>query len=273
MRGPKLLLFLLITLNACGNSHSARLTAPTDSSALRAVTWNVKQVSRDTVEAQVDLLAGLRPDIVVLQEAYRGEVERYRARLAARTSRSWEARYAPQVRRSDGNQGAGVVILSAFPIAASETLMMAHADQWTSARPALRVRVHPPSLPRGLNIVTTHLAAGENSGEVRARQVAELNAWARQSGAATILGGDLNAEPGSPELRPLESAFADAWALAGAGGGETFSASDPKRRIDYWLAAKGGGVAPSEIAVVEVCRASCLSDHKALLAVFHIGQR
>lgn len=270
-RGP--LVVLLIALNACGNTRSPLQPSLDDSSAIRVVTWNVKQASASAVDAQVNLLASLRPHVVVLQEAYRGEVDRYRTGLSGRTSQSWDARYAPGVRRSDGNEGAGVVALAAWPIESHEVLMMSHADQWASARPALRIRVRHAASGIAIDVVTTHLSAGEEGSGPRARQLLDMSAWLRQLSGPTLVGGDLNAEPGAPELKSLTNNFLDVWLALGRGAGETFSADRPTRRIDYWLASRAGGLAPVEASVVDVCASSCLSDHKAVVAAFRIGGR
>jgi endonuclease/exonuclease/phosphatase family metal-dependent hydrolase len=231
----------------------------------------VKQPSRDLVEPQIDFLARHRPDIIVLQEAYRGDVDRYRAGLASRTALQWHAQYAPAIRRADGNEGSGVMALSAWPIVSSETLIMRHTDRWTTGRPALRIRVRHPDAGRDIDVVTTHLAAGEDGRSARSRQAPELRNWIGDPTGATLIGGDLNAEPGDAEISSLVAAFADVWVQRGRGTGETFSADRPTRRIDYWLVSRTGAVSPIETAVIDVCGASqCLSDHKALVAVFEL---
>jgi endonuclease/exonuclease/phosphatase family metal-dependent hydrolase len=269
----RLLLLLLVTVPACGSSHFASATAPDNSSTLRLVTWNLKQSSGSTVELQADLLARAAPDVVVLQEAYRGQVDRIRRLLEERTTRTWESRYAPAVRRSDGNQGAGVIALSSWPIVESDVLMMEHADRWTAARPALRIRIRPPSGP-DVDVVTTHLAAGEDAASVRAAQLRELISWTQRSGTRSVIGGDLNAPPSAPELAALRASFVDVWATLAKAGGETFSAERPERRIDYWFVARGAGLEPADASVIDACaRGACVSDHHALLAILRLPSR
>ncbi len=249
------------------------MTAPDNSSAVRALTWNVQQSSGTRIDEQIRFIASTRADVVVLQEAYRGEVEHFRNGLAAATGRSWEARYAPAVRRSDRNEGAGVVILSAFPVLATDSIQMPYPDTWTASRPALRVRIDAAGAP--LDVITTHLAAGEEGSESRRHQIRRLVEWVTASNTAALLGGDFNAEPQTPEVASLAGVFADAWIANGHGAGETFSSDRPTRRIDYWFAslARGGVVSSTDISVLDVCAGhGCLSDHKALLAVFHINR-
>ena len=44
--------------------------------------------------------------------------------------------------------------------------------------------------------------------------------------------GDLNAQPDTDELAPLQKRSTDAWAAQGDGPGDTFPADSPDRRID-----------------------------------------
>lgn len=259
---------LLLGIAACGNSHDAVPTAPVNSSAIRALTWNVQQSSGSRADQQIDLIASTHPDVVVLQEAYRGEVEHFRAGLASRTGRSWDARYAPVVRRPDRNEGAGVVLLSALPASASDSTQMPSVDAWSESRPVLRTRVDVGGA--SVDVVTTHLSAGEQGRGSREQQVRQLVAWATAGGRPVIIGGDFNAEPSSAEISLIRATCADAWKELGRSGGETFASANPTRRIDYWFSARSGRpLVPIDATVVQACRAgACLSDHNAFLVVF-----
>lgn len=57
--------------------------------------------------------------------------------------------------------------------------------------------------------------------------------------APTLLLGDMNASPDSPEVRALTDVFVDTWAAGGSGPGLTFDAATPHARIDYVLASPG----------------------------------
>ncbi len=50
-----------------------------------------------------------------------------------------------------------------------------------------------------------------------------------------VLLGDLNARPDTPEIATLTDQLVDAWVAAGVGDGYTFSATNPRARIDYVL--------------------------------------
>ena len=75
----------------------------------------------------------------------------------------------------------------------------------------------------------------------------------------TVLVGDMNAAPDSPEMRLLTTAFVDAWAAVGLGDGSTFDARRPFARIDAVLTA--GPVRPLTATVVDT-RAS---DHRPVV--------
>lgn len=67
----------------------------------------------------------------------------------------------------------------------------------------------------------------------------------------TVLLGDLNATPDSPEIALLTTTLIDAWAAAGDGPGWTFAAASPHARIDYVmttpdLAADAAWVLPTD---------------------------
>ena len=87
-----------------------------------------------------------------------------------------------------------------------------------------------------LLVIATHLHHVEEEGHVRQLQVPELvTFWARRD--RTVLMGDLNAWPDSPEMAILRDAgLKDAWAEIGSGPGYTFRSDALYQRIDYiWV--------------------------------------
>ncbi|MGW1405564.1 endonuclease/exonuclease/phosphatase family protein [Streptomyces sp. NPDC002403] len=55
----------------------------------------------------------------------------------------------------------------------------------------------------------------------------------------TVLVGDLNATPDTPEVAQVTEHLDDTWLTAGQGPGHTYDALDPHERIDYVLASPG----------------------------------
>ena len=244
---------------------------------VRLVTWNLQQSSGRALDAQVSFLAGLKPDLISVQETYRGEVENFRSTLSQRTGQAWDARYAPAVRLVDGNRGGGIAVFSTLPIQDSEAILLEHPDRWTRARPALRVRVTHPPTGVAFDVYAAHLASGDDATASRQKQVDELVRFAGRSGVPRLLGGDLNAVATAPEIASqatphgagLAADYVDAWVAVGRSGGETWPAERPERRIDYWFVARVSQsvLTPIEASVPDVCsgRSACLSDHRPLV--------
>jgi len=88
-----------------------------------------------------------------------------------------------------------------------------------------------------VRLVATHLQ--HDSADARHRQARALASVVDSAAEPVVLLGDLNAEPGSPELAPLAGHLADAWVAAGEGPGATFPSEAPHLRIDGVLVSPG----------------------------------
>lgn len=109
-----------------------------------------------------------------------------------------------------------------------------------------------------VRLVATHLQ--QDSAAARATQARALADEVTADDGPIVLLGDLNAEPGTPELAALTDHLADAWVAAGDGLGTTFPSDRPRLRIDAVLVSPG--IAVTAAAVV----ASDASDHRAVVA-------
>jgi endonuclease/exonuclease/phosphatase family metal-dependent hydrolase len=94
-----------------------------------------------------------------------------------------------------------------------------------------------------------------------AARLAQSRAIAAQLAGAprTVLTGDLNAQPGSPELDPLTEVLVDAWGAAGTGCGQTAPNPIPYRRIDYVF--HSPDVSTRHATVIRTFAARIASDH------------
>jgi endonuclease/exonuclease/phosphatase family metal-dependent hydrolase len=113
---------------------------------------------------------------------------------------------------------------------------------------------------------------------VRHRQAVELAALAGRHGGAVVVAGDLNAPPGEAGVRHLAAHFQDAWAVAGAGPGTTWSADNPLAaaeitrtggragRIDYVFAGAGAQIVSARLTGDRPVDGVWLSDHAGVLA-------
>lgn len=127
----------------------------------------------------------------------------------------------------------GVALLSAWPIREERVVVLPSTD--TATRVALAAVVESPL--GDLPVVVAHL---ETEGEVRVEQAERVVELVRETGdpdRAVVL-GDFNATPDERPYAVLADAFADPWAGVGSEG-DTYSASDPRRRIDYALVGRG----------------------------------
>lgn len=203
------------------------------------LTWNVNQwpslLSARTNRrrlAQVRAALGAF-DVVCLQECW--------------SSMAREIRHALPGHYVDGGRsafgfGSGLVTLSRFPVEGGHFHRYERAaapDAW-AAKGLVVVRLLVPGFGP-LHVVNTHLQAWR-AGGIRVQQVRELERFVRShsSGVPTLLAGDLNAGPGSPEMDLLQRAlgYRDALAVrpltdAAPTGGRRFTGDEG--RIDHLL--------------------------------------
>lgn len=182
---------------------------------MRVVTWNLWWRFgpwRERQKAIRSVLRELRPDLVGLQEVWAADGENLAEWLADELGLywTWAASPAPERWRrriGDAPVDIGNAVLSRWPVEATEVLRLPAPEELDDGRLALYARTGPVSF------VTAHLTSGPDASAVRRRQVEALAGFARRDGA-TIVTGDFNAEPDSPELRLFARDFRDAWAEA-----------------------------------------------------------
>ena len=201
-------------------------------------------------------LAGVQPDLCGFQEVWGGPAENLAVDLAGRLGMHWCWVEAGKVRDPGGTElFIGNAILSRWPITTQEAgaLPVSVSDE---ARVAVHARIDAPG--GTLPLFTTHLTYGPGRSALRAAQVRALARFAEEhSGGCAyppVVTGDLNAEPGSDELRLLGGLLADpavpglvlldAWRYADPGdpgftwdlrNGYQGDSRIPDSRIDYIL--------------------------------------
>jgi endonuclease/exonuclease/phosphatase family metal-dependent hydrolase len=122
----------------------------------------------------------------------------------------------------------GTAILSDYPILSSRNTLLPR-PQGGEQRGLLEAVVNVRGVR--VRIANTHLQ--HNSAVERTAQVERIMELLAGSREPVVLLGDLNARPDGPEIAPLYTRYDDAWDEGGAGDGFTFSAADPRARIDY----------------------------------------
>ncbi|MCE2405436.1 MAG: endonuclease/exonuclease/phosphatase family protein [Dehalococcoidia bacterium] len=228
---------LVLLLIPAGYWTYWREAAPSEEAAfpIRVVSYNLHQgfdqdgylAIRDLAGAVEDQEAG----IVALQEVSRGWLIDGTFDMLPWLSRELDMPYvwAPAADSVWGN-----AVLSRYPIAESSVHPMPNNADIPMDRSYLTA-VIPVGDSGPLTVLATHLHHREEEGHLRAPQITALvDAWGGRE--RTVLLGDLNAEPGDPEMLPLEEAgMVDVFPASPEydGGGYTFTSWDPRRRIDY----------------------------------------
>ena len=235
--------------------------------ALRVMTYNIHvgvgMDKRQDLARVAEAIRRERPDLVGLQEVDRGVERTGRVDEIRELARLTGMDYA--FAHSLNYQGGqyGVAVLSRFPI-----LSIDHR-RYLNTREAERrgfVRVEVEVGGRRVSFVTTHLDWQHEDGRLyEARQL--LDALATVPGPVVVT-GDFNEEPtGGAYQLMLKAGFADAWAQSRAGaaehagGGATYPADKPAKRIDY-VFYRGGASARTRGAKVPDTPAS---DHRPLV--------
>jgi endonuclease/exonuclease/phosphatase family metal-dependent hydrolase len=223
-----------VGLLGLGGAAARRATPPSEESAtgsVAALSLNIHQYldarGRHNLESVRDLLAETAAGIVGLQETAGG-----RLTAGGLDGVRWLAReldlhaaVGPPTRIASY----GVALLSRWPIREERWVVLPSTD--TATRVALAAVVESPL--GDLPVVVAHL---ETEGAVRVEQAERVVELARETGdldRAVVL-GDFNATPDERPYAVLTDAFADPWAGVGSEG-YTYSASDPRKRIDYAL--------------------------------------
>ncbi|HEX6589091.1 MAG TPA: endonuclease/exonuclease/phosphatase family protein [Longimicrobiales bacterium] len=220
----------------------------------------------DNLERVAALIAETAADLVLLQEVDRG------------TMRSGGVDQLAELERRTGLHGAfgrtldyqggeyGIAVLSRWPIR-SDTLIalpvepaQERAGGSYEPRGALRVVVARPG--GDVAVVNTHLDASGDDHYRRqeVESVRRIAASLRASDALSVVGGDFNAEPGTPTIRTmLGDGWRDAWSECGSGEALTYPAAAPLKRIDYLFIPDGAGCTAARALETTT------SDHRPVL--------
>jgi endonuclease/exonuclease/phosphatase family metal-dependent hydrolase len=239
-------------------------------------------------EAIAATLAEIGPDVCGLQEVWSAAGENQAAGLAERLGMHWCWTAASWER--DGLT-LGNAILSRWPIAAQAQAELPAGGPAEEGRLAVHARIDTPG--GALPMFTTHLTYGLGRSQVRVAQARVLGEFVAGQAADTayppVVTGDLNAEPGSDELRLLSGLLTapavpglvliDAWRYADPGdpgftwhhrNGYQADSLIPDSRIDYVLVGlprRGRGkVRSAALAGAEPVAGVWPSDHFAVVA-------
>ncbi len=200
---------------------------------LRVMTYNIHQGINANLmvdlESIADAIASENPDVVALNEVNRARATNGFLDVLPYLSRRLDMPYVFGANYQDGQYGNA--ILSRYPILDWENTH--YVNNTTEIRGALRVVIQSPD--GEVTFYSTHLDHISGEDNARLEQVTELLALWGGAGRTIIL-GDLNAVPDTPEISALYAAgFVDALLVTGNQDAFTFwdPIPTPGRRIDY----------------------------------------
>ncbi|MBV9822273.1 MAG: endonuclease/exonuclease/phosphatase family protein [Actinobacteria bacterium] len=226
---------------------------------LRLLSYNVRSM-RDDVAALGRVMREIAPDVAIVQEAPR--FLRWRAKCAAL------ARRAGLVTVTGGRACGANLVLSSLAVDVLDTHELAFSTDRNLHHRGAAVALLRRAGHR-FAVAGTHLDLIEAP---RLRHLDELATFTEQfvpADVPLIVGGDINAAPGSATWQRLQRFGTDAFAAAGTGDGFTYSAVDPVRRIDGVFADPRLRVLKAEIVDSPDVRVA--SDHRPLVVEFLLG--
>jgi endonuclease/exonuclease/phosphatase family metal-dependent hydrolase len=205
----------------------------TPAPSIRVMTYNIHQgISADfqvNLDAIAETIAAQNPDIIVLNEVNRARPNYGLIDTLPLIANRLGMDYVFGANYPDNQYGNA--ILTRAPILESNNTH--YRAETTETRGVLRAVIDSPI--GKVTIYGTHLDHISGAKNVRAQQVAEfLQIW--NKAPYSILMGDLNAEPGKPELQAIyQAGWVDALRVAGKDDAFTFwdPTPTPGRRIDY----------------------------------------
>ncbi len=229
----------------------------------RIVTWNVWANSGPWEQrfARIEqLLRGMDPDIIAMQEVWKADGQEPLAEIANHLG----LHYSPCTEWFEPAQlDSGTAVLSRWPVSETHHRRLQGFDGGDGGL----VQFARVDGPRGqIEVFVVMLDWRPDLSHVRQAQVRELAAYVAETTNAAhpvLICGDFNAGPDSDEVRMLTGlaqpaspglVFYDSWEVAGEGGnGHTWAKRNkwaaaallPDRRIDYvfsaWPRARGAG--------------------------------
>jgi endonuclease/exonuclease/phosphatase family metal-dependent hydrolase len=228
--------------------------------ALKLLCYNVRSV-RDDADALARVMRDIAPDVAIIQEAPR--FLRWRSKCAAL------ARRAGLVQVAGGRTAGANLILSSLAVEVVATRDIPFStDRNLHHRGAAMALLKLGNAEFGL--AGTHLDLVESP---RLRHLDELAAIAAElipARAPLIVGGDINAVPGSATWNRLARFGTDAWSAVGAGDGFSYPSTGPVRRIDAVFV--DPRVKPLRAEVLDSRDIHIATDHRPLVVELELPE-
>ncbi|MFI0445272.1 endonuclease/exonuclease/phosphatase family protein [Actinomadura sp. 6N118] len=207
--------------------NEARAATP---GQVRVVTYNIHDAvntkGRLDPEGIAETIEAQKADVVLLQEASRGSLLSGTTDVGVWLSRrlGMKLLWGPAADGQFGN-----AILTSLPVKKSGTGRMTKGD-WSQIRGFVWARLGVGNT--SIDVWSTHLEGGSDQADERIREVTAL---LRNWGGAprTIIGGDMNAQPGSPEISRLLEGSGGSVELRSAARGDATPTTPDGERIDW----------------------------------------
>ena len=217
---------------------------------LRVLSFNTHR-STGSLSAVAQEIVELRPDIAILQEVDRGMIRTGgvdQPELLA-DAVGLDGSFSPNLVRGKGQYG--TLVLSRFDILQEGRVPLVRA---AGAEPRGLQWMLVDVSGQAVRVYNTHLDATHP--RLRLRQARQVAGIVEADDVPVILGGDLNAWPGSPAVGAVSTVLTDTWTEVGRGRAAT---SRGGRKIDYLFVK---ALRPLRSEVVD----SRVSDHHRLWA-------
>jgi endonuclease/exonuclease/phosphatase family metal-dependent hydrolase len=217
----------------------------------------------DNLARVAELVRSTNADIVLLQEVDRGTTRSGKVDQPDVLSKltGFNIAFGKTLDYQGGDYG--IAVLSRWPIRGDTLIRLpvnppqARSGGLYEPRGALRATIEVPG--GSLEVVNTHIDASREDFYRRQEMTTILQLAAQRS---TLVGGDLNAEPGSAVIEMIRgSPVRDAWAECGTGPGLSYPADKPVKRIDYLLVPSGWRCVSGTVIETDA------SDHRPVLFV------
>jgi endonuclease/exonuclease/phosphatase family metal-dependent hydrolase len=262
--GRRVRVIAAIAIAACSPPGQRSAIQP----ELRVMSWNI-QAGGKGIDSIAAVIRAIDPDIIGLQEVdvhwsersgFADQAQELASRLGLRVM--FAPIYSvPSAEAAKPLREFGVAVLTRHRVVQWRNDSLTRlSTQTTNPVPASMpglLRATIDIRGRSVQVLTTHLDYRADPA-VRQKQVAEVLRYLTGSQMPSIVVGDMNAAPDAPELSPLLASLRDAW--GGRGGGFTYPAENPTKRIDYVLTSSH--FSPLSAVVVE----TTVSDHRPVLA-------
>lgn len=232
---PLLVLALLVIPLIRIIVYEKPVTIVGDGFPVKVMTYNLHNGFNTSGDLDMEALALVieenSPDIIALQEISRGWLISGRVDMLEWLSQRLSM---PYISGPTEGQLWGNAILSRFPVVTSSNYELPPRDLFI--RRGYLVTKIDIGGGEYLTVIATHLHHLTEDSEIRQRQVPlVLETW--NNAETTVITGDMNAEPDSPEIRMFRDAgLVDVMSGSIPPEGYTFNSADLYQRIDYiWI--------------------------------------